>query len=74
MSKSLEAWGLCVDCSFWQIEPSAVATHQTAGSCLAAVMQAHALRVTGNSGCRLFVPGTPQRAAGASTKPTVRRM
>ena len=62
-------WGLCVDCRFWQIEPRAIATHQTAGLCRHEELSAFQLRVTGNSGCVKFQRGEVARAEGSSIKP-----
>jgi hypothetical protein len=62
-------WGLCVDCRFWQIEPKAIATHQTAGLCLYPLLREFHLRVTGNSGCCEFQRGATARAEGSSLKP-----
>jgi hypothetical protein len=62
-------WGLCVDCRFWQIEPKAIATHQTAGLCLVPKLREFHLRVTGNSGCCEFQSGQTARAEGSSLKP-----
>jgi hypothetical protein len=62
-------WGLCVDCRFWQIEPKAIATHQTAGLCLVPRLREFHLRVTGNSGCCEFQRGATARAEGSSLKP-----
>lgn len=64
-----DSWGLCVECRWWQIEPQAIATHQTAGLCLEKSLRGFQLRVTGNSGCNRFMPGTTSRASGASQKP-----
>jgi hypothetical protein len=62
---------LCVDCRFWQIEPNAASTHQTAGICLEHSLRVFQLRVTGNSGCNRFQPGVTARAAGSSVKPPI---
>ncbi|QDT55969.1 hypothetical protein Pan44_40180 [Caulifigura coniformis] len=62
-------WGLCVDCQNWQIELNAIATHQTAGLCLAAALRPFRLRVTGNSGCQEFHRGPTARGAGSNLKP-----
>jgi len=62
-------WGLCVDCQNWQIEPKAIATHQTAGLCLSPPLRAFRLRVTGNSGCQEFERGEAARGVGSNLKP-----
>ena len=62
-------WGLCVDCRFWQIEPKAIPTHQTAGLCVHQALRSFRLRVTGNSGCQEFQRGTTARREGSSLKP-----
>ncbi|MBX3443831.1 MAG: hypothetical protein KF774_15590 [Planctomyces sp.] len=62
-------WGMCVDCRWWQIEPQAIATHQTTGACREPDMSVVLLRVTGNSGCGKFASGAPSRSEGASGKP-----
>ncbi len=70
LSQNVSAeWGLCVDCRFWQIEPKAIATHQTAGLCSQPELSRHRLRVTGNSGCQEFAKGATTRGEGSSIKP-----
>jgi hypothetical protein len=69
MNPETKNWGLCVDCRFWQIEPKAIPTHQTAGLCLAAALRPFRLRVTGNSGCQEFEKGPTARGEGSGLKP-----
>jgi hypothetical protein len=64
-----EAWGLCISCKWWQIEPGAEAEHLTAGYCIEEKLQPFQLRVTGNSGCNRYMEGQPARGKGSSEKP-----
>jgi hypothetical protein len=69
MNPETKNWGLCVDCRFWQIEPKAIPTHQTAGLCLMPALRPFRLRVTGNSGCQEFEKGATARGEGSGLKP-----
>lgn len=62
-------WGECKDCKWWQIEPKASVANLTMGLCIEEELQPYRLRVSGNSGCNRFMPGTPARNAGASEAP-----
>jgi hypothetical protein len=62
-------WGLCMDCKWWQIEPGARATYQTAGLCIDEKLQPFQLRITGNGGCNRFMEGRPAHAKGSSARP-----
>jgi hypothetical protein len=62
-------WGLCKDCKWWQIEPKAAVENLTMGLCIDEKLQPFLLRVSGNSGCNLFMPGKPARAKGSSEAP-----
>lgn len=62
-------WGLCKDCKWWQIEPDGAVANTTMGLCIEESLQAFLLRVSGNSGCNMFVPGTPAKARGSSEAP-----
>ena len=62
-------WGLCKECKWWQIEPDASAENPTIGMCIDETLQPYQLRVSGNSGCNLFMEGKPARAAGSSAQP-----
>lgn len=62
-------WGLCKECKWWQIEPNASVENPTTGLCIDETLQPYQLRVSGNSGCNLFMEGTPARAAGSSDQP-----
>jgi hypothetical protein len=64
-----KAWGLCKDCKWWQIEPGARVAATTMGLCIDEKLQRFSLRVSGNSGCNRFMPGTPARAKGSSERP-----
>lgn len=66
---SSESWGLCVSCKWWQIEPGAEPKNLTAGLCIEEKLQPFQLRVTGNSGCNMYMEGVPARAKGSSDKP-----
>ena len=59
-------WGLCKDCKWWQIEPKAPIKNTTLGLCIDEKLQPFLLRVSGDSGCNLFMPGKPATAAGSS--------
>lgn len=67
MAKS--EWGLCKDCKWWQIEPTATANDVTLGLCIEEKLQPFLLRVSGNSGCNRFLPGQPARATGSAAAP-----
>jgi hypothetical protein len=62
-------WGLCRDCKWWQIEPSDSVENLTLGLCIEEKLQPFRLRVSGNSGCNLFMPGEPARAEGSAEAP-----
>ena len=62
-------WGLCKDCKWWQIEPTASVANNTMGLCIDEVLQCFRLRVSGNSGCNRFMPGEPARAEGSGAAP-----
>ena len=66
-----QSWGLCKDCKWWQIEPDATVENTTMGLCIDEDLQQYQLRVSGNSGCRRFMPGSPARAEGSSESPPV---
>jgi hypothetical protein len=63
------AWGLCKDCKWLQIEPDAPLGDRTLGVCIEEQLQPFLLRVSGNSGCNLFMEGAPARAKGSSASP-----
>jgi len=69
MANSNHDWGLCKDCKWWQLEPGASLENTTMGLCIDEQLQPFKLRVSGNSGCNLFMPGKPARAAGSSAAP-----
>jgi hypothetical protein len=62
-------WGLCNDCKWWQIEPRSRVSNMTMGLCIDESMQPYVLRVSGNSGCNLFMKGKPARAKGSGAAP-----
>lgn len=62
-------WGLCKACKWYQIEPGATAGDRTMGLCIEEQLQEYRLRVSGNSGCTLFMSGKPAHAKGSSCKP-----
>lgn len=62
-------WGLCKDCKWWQIEPKATIEDRTLGLCIEEKLYPFVLRVSGDSGCNMFVPGKPARAPGSSEAP-----
>jgi hypothetical protein len=64
-------WGLCRDCKWWQLEPTAHVENLTMGLCIDEDLQQFRLRVSGNSGCNRFMAGKPARAAGSSAAPPV---
>jgi len=61
-----ESWGLCKDCKWWQIEPEGSVENLTLGLCIEEQLQTFRLRVSGVSGCNLFMEGNPARAKGSS--------
>lgn len=66
---SASEWGLCEDCKWWQIEPTAGVENSTLGLCIEEKLQAFRVRVSGNSGCNRFMPGKPARAEGSGEAP-----
>jgi hypothetical protein len=64
-------WGLCKDCKWWQIEPGASAEDLTMGLCIEDELQRFRMRVSGNSGCNLFMTGKPAHAIGSSEAPPI---
>ncbi len=62
-------WGLCIQCKWWQVEPAAALASTTHGLCIEQSLQPYLLRVSGGSGCGLFVEGEPARAAGSGNCP-----
>jgi hypothetical protein len=62
-------WGLCKDCKWWQIEPSAAIEDRTLGLCIDEELQPYLLRVSGDSGCNHFMSDKPARAEGSSGAP-----
>lgn len=62
-------WGLCVECKWWQVEPDATLEHTTYGVCIDQSLQPYLLRVSGGSGCNVFMKGEPARASGSGTCP-----
>jgi hypothetical protein len=64
-----DKWGLCKDCMWWQIEPTASAVDQTIGLCIDNDLQPFQLVVSGNSGCNHYMQGEPARAEGSSKAP-----
>lgn len=62
-------WGLCKECKWWQIEPNSSIENTTMGMCIDETLQPYQVRVSGNSGCNLFMAGKPARAAGSSGQP-----
>ncbi len=69
MSKSNSEWGECKDCKWFQIEPKAEAKNNTMGLCIEETFQPYRLRVSGNSGCNVFMPGAVAHAEGSSSAP-----
>src|SRR5688500_12240877 len=47
-------WGLCKECQWWQIEPTASIADTTMGLCIEESLQPFRLRVAGNSGCNRY--------------------
>lgn len=62
-------WGLCKECKWWQIEPSAKIANKTMGLCIEEKLQPFLLRVSPTSGCNRFIEGEPARAKGSSKAP-----
>ena len=62
-------WGLCKNCKWWQIEPEASVGNTTLGLCIEEQLQPFLLRVSGDSGCNLYVQGEPARAKGSAAAP-----
>ncbi len=64
-----KSWGLCIHCKWWQLEPDAEVELDTKGQCIDQKLQPFLMRVSGDSGCNLFVEGVPARAAGSGACP-----
>lgn len=64
-----DEWGLCRDCKWWRIEPTAKIENLTMGECCDEKLQPFLLRISGNGGCNRFMEGRPARAQGASQAP-----
>jgi hypothetical protein len=64
-------WGVCMACTWWQIEPSALLEYGTHGLCIDERLQPYVLRVSGRSGCNRFTQGEPARAEGSGACPPV---
>ena len=62
-------WGECKDCKWFQIEPKTEAKNNTMGLCIEETIQSIRLRVSGNSGCNLFMGGKVAHSAGSSAAP-----
>jgi hypothetical protein len=69
MGSRMSSWGLCINCTWWQIEPAATLASTTHGRCIEQSLQPCLLRVSGGSGCGLFVGGEPARVEGAAACP-----
>ncbi len=63
------SWGLCKECTWWQVELDAAIANTTMGQCIEEKLRPYRLRVSGNSGCNCFLPGKPARAAGSGDAP-----
>lgn len=64
-------WGECKDCKWFQIEPKTEPKNNTMGLCIEETIQSIRLRVSGNSGCNLFMPGKVAHAEGSSSAPPI---
>jgi hypothetical protein len=64
-------WGKCKDCKWFQIEPGEKAKNNTLGLCIEESLQYLRLRVSGNSGCKIFKAGEVAHASGSSAAPPV---
>jgi hypothetical protein len=62
-------WDICIKCKWWQVEPAAALASTTYGLCIEQSLQPYLLRVSGSSGCGLFVEGEPARAEGSGACP-----
>jgi hypothetical protein len=64
-------WGNCQYCKWWQIEPDGVLLESGYGLCTEKSLERYLLRVSGGSGCGLFVrrEQDPARAPGSSANP-----
>ena len=71
MDSKTTNWGLCINCKWWQTEPAAALASTTHGRCIEQSLQPYLLRVSGGSGCGLFVEGEPTRVEGAGGCPPI---
>jgi hypothetical protein len=68
-------WGLCKACEWWQIEPEAKVANETLGLCIDEEIMPFQMRVSGNSGCKNFMPmknGVARAAGSAAAPPTAK--
>jgi hypothetical protein len=62
-------WGQCKDCKWFQVEPGVKPENDTMGLCIEESLQHLRLRVSGNSGCNVFISGAVAHAACSSAAP-----
>lgn len=64
-------WGNCLHCKWWQLEPGDAPSETTHGVCTERSMLPYLLRVSGGSGCGLFVAreADAARAPGSAATP-----
>jgi hypothetical protein len=53
-TNSDSSWGLCMNCQWWQIEPTAKIAEETVGLCIDENLQPYRLSITGIGGCNRF--------------------
>lgn len=69
MTQPSDNWGICMECQWWQVEPTATITQATVGFCIDEELQPYQLSIPGNGGCNRFAQGTPARGSGSSQQP-----
>ena len=62
-------WGKCKDCKWFQVEPGVEPENNTMGLCIEESLQYLRLRVSGNSGCSVFMAGEVAHGKGSSAAP-----
>ena len=68
-TNSDSSWGLCMNCQWSQIEPTAEIAEETVGFCIDENLQPYRMSITGLGGCNRFTKGQPARGEGSSRQP-----
>ncbi len=63
------SWGQCKSCKMYQLEPGDEPSNNSIGVCIAEDLVEYQLRVSGNSGCNVYVEGKVKHKQGSSETP-----